>query len=573
MPKDVAKEFYNRAGAKLASLYGEHQADILIDELVSLIQHHVVKQRNSRRQRWDERDVILITYGDSLLAPDQVPLQSLHQFLNSHLDGLISTVHILPFFPYSSDDGFSVIDYTTVNPELGDWGDIERIGERFDLMIDLVINHVSRESLWFIDFINQRPPACYYFWEVDPAVDLSEVVRPRKSSLLTPVHTHHGVRHVWSTFSEDQIDVNFGNPNVLYEFVSILLLYLAHGGRFIRLDAIAFLWKKLGTSCINLPETHEIVKVLRIIMDIVSPAAVLLTETNVPKEQNRSYFGAGDEAHMIYHFSLAPLLLHALHHGRGDILTKWATDSFDAPPGCTFLNFTATHDGIGLRPAEGLLPEEEVEGLIGMMRQFGGFVSMKANSDGKDSPYEINITYFDALKGTVRGQDQWQIPRFICSQAVLLGLQGIPALYIQSLLASPNDLAGVEKSGRLRSINRRKWGFEEVDVLLNTPGTPNEIVCNELKRLLEIRRRQKPFHPEAAQQVLDFGPAFFAFRRFEKADGGEIVSISNLTDRSESLCLPEELDGGVWYDLIGESDIADIAICFRPYQTMWLKKV
>ncbi len=572
MPRDIAREFFERAGQKLELLYGEHQADILVDELISLLQHHVAQEQECRIERWDERDVILITYGDSIIEPHKRPLQTLSSFLTRHLSGLISSIHILPFFPYSSDDGFSVIDYTMVNPQLGDWDDIARIAENFDLMIDLVINHVSRESLWFVDFINQRPPACYYFWEIDPSVDLSEVVRPRKSDLLTPVHTHQGVKYVWSTFSEDQIDVNFGNPNVLREFVRILLLYLSRGGRFIRLDAIAYLWKKLGTGCINLPETHGIVKVLRIIMDIVAPDSILLTETNVPKEQNRSYFGEGDEAHMIYHFSLAPLLLHALHHGRSGILTGWAKEAFNAPEGCTFLNFNASHDGIGLRPAEGLLPQEEIDSLVEMMHQFGGFVSMKANPDGQDSPYEINITYFDALKGTANGVDQWQVPRFLCSQTILLGLQGIPALYIQSLLASPNDLAGVEKSGRLRSINRRKWNLDEVETLIETPGTPNEIVFNELKRLLNIRQQEKLFHPGVPQEVIDFGEEFFAFRRFGGNSDGEIVCISNLSDRFESLRLPEELDGGVWYDLISESDSGDDPICFHPYQTMWLKK-
>jgi len=571
MSRDIAKEFFDRAGQKLVGLYGEHQADILIDELISLLQHHVAQKQDCRLERWDERDVILITYGDSICAPDKNPLQTLNSFLSRHLEGLISTIHILPFFPYSSDDGFSVIDYTTVNPELGDWDDIERIGTTFNLMIDLVINHVSRESLWFIDFINQRPPACYYFWEIDPGVDLNEVVRPRKSNLLTPVHTHQGMKYVWSTFSEDQIDVNFGNPNVFREFVRILLLYLSRGGRFIRLDAIAYLWKKLGTGCINLPETHEIVKILRIIMELVAPASVLLTETNVPKEQNRSYFGDGDEAHMIYHFSLAPLLLHALHHGRSSALNDWAREGFNAPEGCTYLNFTASHDGIGLRPAEGLLPQEEIDSLVEMMHQFGGFVSMKANPDGQDTPYEINISYFDALKGTARGVDPWQVPRFLCSQIILLGLQGIPALYIQSLLASPNDLVGMEKSGRLRSINRRKWQRDELENLLESPGTANEVVFNELKRILAIRQKEKLFHPEVPQKVVDLGEAFFAFQRYDENDSA-ILCISNLTDQRQSIELPGQFSHHTWTDLLCEEDVADDPICFEPYQTMWLKK-
>jgi sucrose phosphorylase len=577
MQKKSIEEFIQKATPRLEMLYGENQAPLLLDVIVSLLQSHIAVTRLLRSERWDQQDVILITYGDSIRSTDSQPLQSLKKFLRKHLKGLVSTVHILPFFPYSSDDGFSVIDFKTVDPELGDWKDVTEIGQDFDLMIDLVINHVSRESLWFIDFINDKPPASYFFIEMDPQVDLSEVVRPRKSKVLTPVHTHRGLKHVWSTFSEDQIDLNFANPNVLLEMLQVLLLYLRQGGRFIRLDAIAYLWKKLGTSCINLEQTHQVVKLMRDIMEASSSDSVLLTETNLPHHQNVSYYGDGDEAHMIYQFSLAPLLLHALHRGNSHYLSSWATCCCDAPEGCTFLNFTASHDGVGVRPAEGLIPQPELDALIESMHNFGGFVSMKSNPDGTDSPYEINISYFDALKGTCNGLDQWQIPRFITSQAIMLAIKGIPAIYIQSLLATPNDLNGVEKTGRTRSINRRKWDSGELDGLLENPFTPNSIVLKELKRLLSVRKGQEAFHPDAAQEILTLGDEFFGIKRTAVQSGQEILAISNMTEWPQHLCLNAltELSFDQFsFDLVTDQEIEVIneAVILQPYQTVWLTK-
>ena len=575
MQKRPITEFIEKTSPRLEALYGENQAPLILDVITSLLQSHISVSRTLRNERWDQNDVILIAYGDSILASDRPPLKTLNKFLKKYLEGLVSTVHILPFFPYSSDDGFSVIDYKEVNPELGDWKDISAIRQDFDLMIDLVINHVSRESLWFIDFINDRPPASYFFIEMDPQVDLSEVVRPRKSKVLTPVHTHRGTKHVWSTFSEDQIDLNFANPNVLLEIIQVLLLYLRQGGRFIRLDAIAYLWKKLGTSCINLEQTHEVVKLLRDIMETASPDCVLLTETNLPIDQNLSYYGEGDEAHMIYQFSLAPLLLHALHRGTSHYLNKWAESCCSAPAGCTFLNFTASHDGIGVRPAEGLIPQGELDALIEAMHGFGGYVSMKNNPDGTDSPYEINISYFDALRGTSNGIDQWQVPRFLTSQAIMLAIKGIPALYIQSLIAAPNDIAGVEKTGRTRSINRRKWDYGELKGLLNNPFTPNSLVLHELQRLLKIRKQQAAFHPDAKQDILSLGDEFFGVRRQERGGAQEILAISNLTEWPQHLCL-QTLTGlslnDYRFELIGgrEVIVMEDTTILQPYQTVWL---
>ncbi len=562
---------------RLERLYGKAAVPAVMDALTALIAEYQVDVATEHAgEKWNEKDVVLITYGNSIIdGGEKHPLKTLHQFLAKYLRGIINTVHILPFFPFSSDDGFSVIDFQSVNPELGDWDDIHQICHEFNLMIDLVINHASRENLWFVEYLNNKMPGRDFFIEVDPNEDLSKVVRPRPHELAVPVHTHRGLKYLWATFSEDQLDLNFANPTVLLTFIKIMLEYIQHGARFVRLDAIAYLWKKAGTRCIHLNETHEVVRLFRDILDLIAPEIVIVTETNVPNGENLKYFGNSDEAHMVYQFSLPPLLLHALYRGDAEHLTAWALDYPRPPKDCTYLNFTASHDGIGLRPLEGILPEEEIDNLVSSMRDFGGFASMRQGSDGRESPYEINISYFDALKGTVMGIDQWQIPRFICAQTISLAIQGIPALYIHSLLATPNDVRGVEQTGRTRSINRHSWDYNEITSLLDSPEIPHAVVFSELKRRIKIRRRQIAFHPDNDQKTIDLGHSFFAHWRF--CNSQKILVIHNVTNQFQKVSLPTDrfnrrkVTG--WNDLLTENyyTAGTQAVSLRPYQSVWLE--
>jgi len=499
----------------------------------------------------------VISYGDSIIEEGVPPLAVLSDFLQARLGERISGVHVLPFFPWSSDDGFSVIHYREVNPDLGDWSHIRELASHYDLMADLVLNHVSRESLWFVDYLSGSLPGRDYFIEVEPDTDVSQVVRPRSSPLLVPISTRRGTRYLWATFSEDQLDLNFENPDVLLEFVGILLFYLEQGTRIVRLDAVAFLWKKLGTACIHLPETHTVVRLLRAIVDHVAPGTLLITETNVPHQENISYFGLDrlakgepDEAHMVYQFALPPLLLHTLTRGEASTLQTWLASLPVLPDHCTYLNFTASHDGIGVRPLEGLLPDHERDALLELMHKFGGFVSMRSNPDGTDTPYEINITWFEAMRGTRRGPDPWQVARFLCSQAIMLSLQGIPALYIHTLTGTLNDIEGVERSGRLRSINRRRWQRRELDLLLDSPSTPTHDVFHALNRLLDQRRQEPCFHPNAAQRVVVSAPELLAVERGPLHDGRRLLALYNVTD----LPLPLENMGEAVTEALSKHD-------------------
>lgn len=549
-------------------------AENLLQQISTLVQGRISSVPEENLHKWSQNEVIMITYGNSVYTSGSKPLQTLLNFLE-YLQDTITGVHILPFCPYSSDDGFAVIDYLQVDSQLGDWQDVQAIAQKFDLMADLVLNHISSASEWFQQFKQGIKPGCDYFIEAEADTDVSEVVRPRSTPLLVEVDTAEGKKHVWATFSADQVDLDYSNPDVLLEMIKIVLFYLDQGAKYIRLDAVGYLWKCLGTSCIHLPQTHALIKLLREVAQMVNPDVALITETNVPNRENLSYFGNRDEAHLIYNFSLPPLILNALLQGKSDHLKTWMMSMPPAPLGCAYFNFTASHDGIGLRPTEGLLSEAEYQAMLQTMEQFGGKISMRSKSDGTKSPYEINISLFDALKGTVKGEDQWQIERFLCSQTIMMALEGIPAFYIHSFLATPNDHQGVAKTGRNRSINRYQWDYQQLKQQLNDPNSAQSLVMQQLSRLIQIRRRQPAFHPNATQYTLHpLNKSLFAFWRQSINRDQSIFCINNLSDRQQKLNLSDInlICIDPWHDLLSGEVIKDISDYFmlQPYQCAWI---
>ena len=480
----------------LGRLYGSGVAPSLARRIQQSAAATAERLAEAPPRTLSEADQFLITYGDSLIRDGEAPLQTLKGFADRELAGCLSAIHILPFFPFSSDDGFAVIDYRAVRNDLGDWSDLRALGDHFELMFDLVINHCSREHLWFADFIGDRAPGNDYFIEGDPRADLSAVTRPRNSPLLTRVHTYRGVRHVWTTFSEDQVDLNFANPNVFVAFVDILLFYLEQRARFIRLDAVAFLWKRVGTNCMSLPETHAAVRALRSLLDAAELPVKLLTETNVPHAENVSYFGDRNEAHMVYQFSLAPLLLYSYLFEDCSYLSRWAQALEAPPPGCTYLNFIASHDGIGLRPLEGLVPPEAVAALIDLGHERGGYVTLRTLPDGTESAYELNISLFSAFGGT-----EADVPRFLAAHYLLLAFQGVPALYVHALFGSLNDHAGVERTGRTRSINRAQLSVEALERRLEDESSTTHRIFSALRTALALRCQEPAFAPAVPMEV------------------------------------------------------------------------
>ena len=520
---------------RLDFLYNKQDSDYAYKEVVKLIKP---QQKITKTKSFSEKDIVLITYADSLKEKTKKPLKTFQNF-SKYLKN-INTIHLLPFFPSSSDDGFSVIDYRRVSDDLGTWRDINQIGKNFNLMFDLVLNHVSSKSVYFKEYLNDNPKYDDFFIDVDPKINLSKIFRPRTSPLLTKF----GKKHIWTTFSQDQVDLNFKNPKVLVEIIDILLFFLKNKAKLIRLDAVAYLWKDMNTSGIHLKQTHEIVKLLRDILEEVNPNVLLVTETNVPHKENISYFGNNDESHMVYQFPLPPLVLHAFIKQDASYLTKWVKSLKSPKKGTTFFNFLASHDGIGLLPARGLIPEKDRLELAEIIKKKKGLVSYKSLGKIKE-PYELNINYFDALGNA---------EKFIAAYAIVLSLQGIPGIYIHSLIGSRNWYNGFKQSGIKRRINREKLDYNKIVKELKNKHSLRYTIFTKLDKLLELRKTQKAFNPNTPQKIINLRKELFVIRR------GDITVVINISQKNLDINFKGK-------DLITNKKITKI----KPYQVCWIK--
>ncbi|QCA02982.1 sugar phosphorylase [Pantoea vagans] len=523
-----------------------------------------------RKAHWDEQDVVLITYADQFREAGKPTLSTFSRFYQQHLQSTFPLVHLLPFFPWSSDDGFSVIDYHQVDPQCGDWQDIARLHQETRLMFDFVCNHMSSQSAWFSHFLAQDPGWDDFFISMPPATDLSAVTRPRTSPLLTPFKMADGdTRFIWTTFSADQIDLNFANPEVLLRMVNVLLDYLIRGADYVRLDAVGYMWKTPGTRCIHLEKTHQLVKLFRAIADHVAPGTVIITETNVPHQDNISYLGNGhDEAQMVYQFSLPPLVLHAIHTGSARALRQWASSLDLSSNDTTFFNFLASHDGIGLNPARGILSEVEIVALVRDLALEGALVSYKNNPDGTTSPYEINVTYLDALNSEA-DDDATRLKRFLLAHAILLVFPGVPAIYIQSILGGRNHYDGVRAAGHNRAINRQKYDLQQIEAALAGGDWLRQQVYTRLGQLIQLRRRQPAFHPDNPMTIYDSENAVLVLSRHQPESGDGLLCVFNLSGRSVMTQLPV---AHTLQDVVsGEKIDGTQPVKLDAWQFMWLR--
>ena len=537
---------------ELNQIYGPERAIQVHARVSSLIEKYRGRIPAPGDPSLSERDAMLITYGDQVQQAGEPPLQTLAEFAEQRLRGVVSAVHILPFYPWSSDDGFSVKDYRAVDPALGTWQEVERLGRSFRLMFDGVINHVSAQGDWFQTFLRGEAPYRDFFITVEGSPDLSAVVRPRALPLLTSYATAAGPRQVWTTFSADQVDLNYQNPDVLLEIIDILLMYAQRGAQFLRLDAIAYLWKEIGTTCIHLPETHAVIRLLRAVLDEAAPHVRLITETNVPHQDNIAYFGDGtNEAQLVYNFALPPLVAHAFRAGSAAALSRWAA-ALDLPSEqTTFFNFLASHDGIGLNPARGILSPTQIDGLVEQALAHGGRISYKQNPDGTQSPYEMNISYFDMLSDPAAPEPlALQAERFLAAQAIMLSLRGVPGIYFHSLFGSRSWQEGLRQTQQNRTINRQKLDRAALEADLADPRSLRAMVFERYRQLLALRAQRPAFHPNGEQEILDLAPGVFAVLRRSRDSQQEMLCLHNVTAEPQSAG----------------------AYSLAPYQTLWVDR-
>ncbi|MBC2330839.1 sugar phosphorylase [Listeria swaminathanii] len=557
----MQSELVNQIEVKLRKIYQAAYQPAYLEKLLACAESY---SNNSRGpiDTISEKNVYLIAYGDSIFEKNKHPLQTLNEFLQEYAQDVITDVHLLPIFPSTSDDGFSVTDYKQIDEQLGDWDDVQKMSENFRVMLDFVANHMSKSSDWFKRFANNEAPYNQFFIEKDSQFDYKNVTRPRTSPLF---HTYENDKELWTTFSEDQLDLNVRNIDCLVALTDVLLFYASKQATSIRLDAIGFLWKTSGTTCMHLPETHEIISLWRLLIDELYPNLQIITETNVPHEENISYFGDGEnEANMVYQFPLPPLVLHTFTCHDATKLSTWAKSISQVSSTATYFNFLASHDGIGMRPATGILSDEEINSLVQKAVQNGGQVSYKDNADGTQSVYELNINYGEALQNLEEDTTEELVTKkIIAAHSILLTLQGVPAIYYHSLLGSKNDLIGYEESGIKRRINREKLEKNQLARELESDSY-RQTIFTSLKKLVQIRRNHTAFSPFATQEILDLGSDVFAIKRVSETEC--IYGIINVTSQNIS----KNLTFSGTNLLTNQPVTSELEL--TAYEVVWIKK-
>ncbi len=577
----------------LELLYGQVRAQMYLQELERIARvyfaHKTPFMKEWEKQfrpenRFTEKDVILITYGDLVKKAGEAPLVTLSNLCTRFLKGVFNTLHILPFFPYSSDRGFAILDFEEVDPNLGTWEDIANLKKNFKLMFDGVFNHVSSKSRWFQEFLNQNPDYTDFFTVFSTKDSISPdhlklIVRPRTSDVLSEFKTLYGTRLVWTTFSPDQIDLNYKNPKVLLKMVEILLTYVRRGADIIRLDAVTYLWEELGTSCVHLEQSHAIIQLFRTILDAVAPHVALITETNVAHEDNIRYFGDGrNEAQMVYNFALPPLVLHSFQTGNATKLTAWASGLQRVSETATYFNFLDSHDGIGVMAVKNILTPDEIDMMALRVIEHGGYISYKADGNGMVSPYELNITWYSAINREDGHESvDLQVKRYLASRAISLVLMGVPGVYLHGLLGSVNDADAVLEEKQTRSINRKSILESELMRMLEDRSTSTFKIAVSLVRMIRKRILHKAFHPNAGQKILNVSPALFCVLRTAVDQSECILAIINVRNETVDCSLNQDFcehPPQEWTDVLTGKKYAakknKIEVHLKPYDVVWL---
>lgn len=589
----LREDIRSRMFSMLVQLYGETKSRRYIKELERVISVYHAHKTDEMMEweshfkpedRFTNEDAILITYGNLVVDKHKKPLKTLDEMSHKYLRRVFNTIHILPFFPSSSDRGFAISDYRQVDPDLGTWEDIIDLKKDFRLMFDGVINHVSSKSFWFQEFLNGNPAYQGYFTHFPerrnvPRKKLNKLMRPRTSEVLTPFYSYNGKRLVWTTFSADQIDLKFQNPMVLIKIIEILLYYVRRGADIIRLDAVTYLWDELGTTGAHLSQTHTIIKLFRLILDAVVPHVAIVTETNVPHSDNITYFGSGyDEAQLVYNFALPPLILHTFHNSTSAKLTQWARELKNPSRYATYLNFLDSHDGIGVLGAREFLTDEDIELMAERVTQRGGLISYRTDKDGKESIYELNITFYSALNCEDACEEvDFQVNRYIAARSIPLVIIGVPGVYLHGLLGSKNDIEAVKKENDKRSINRDVLSREELEKAMEDFSTTTAQVAHRLSFLIQKRTREKAFHPQGGQSILTVSDAVFAVLRTSPDGDEHILAITSVIPKNQQvkISLAEFIIHRKWVDILtgDEYFIANnvFTLNLEPYEVLWLK--
>jgi glycosidase len=609
---------------KLSFVYGS-EAEELFLEIVQLLDSFLEQQPKAPDQsipnvlhipKFSHKDIILNSYPDSIISESTSPLAALRKFGEEFLSNTINGIHILPFYPWDTDRGFSVLDYYEVDPRNGSWQDIRAIASTFDsLMIDVVINHASIDNSIVQQALLKQDYHNYVLTFDDqnkPSHDeLVKITRARPSPVLTRyalvkdsfdndkatlVHPEEkGQGWVWTTFSRSntpdgnidtrQVDFNFKNSKVFIEFLKIILEYISHGARWIRLDAIGYLWKEIGTNCLHRPQTHVITQLYSEILALLeSFSIVLIAEVNEPQEKALQYLGLTEEpeSDMIYLFTHFPLAVHAILSGTAKYYMNWLPSLIPAI-GKLFVTVLGTHDGMGQKPIGDWLPSSEKEFLqTTLVNKHGALPNFAHLSGGQKIIYELCSTPWSFINPKNSKHDRKiAIRRYSAVFTLGLMIKGVPSIYINGLLGIPNSEETLDEN---RTVNRQRLNESELLNILRDEANINSQILTELLRITEIRQNEPSFDLAGRFKPVTIHDSIVSIILSSNDQKDNLLAMVNVSNEIVNLKLDLKNLGGnkqrpeihlvdiLANEIIREtSNISEISVMLEPYQARWIK--
>ncbi len=444
--------------------------------------------------------IMLITYADSLGKN----LADLDHVLDTYFKDAIGGVHILPFFPSSADRGFAPMRYDIVDPAFGTWDDVRRIGEKRYLMFDFMINHISRQSPYFQDFLAKKDNGGFAdffirykdFWAAEGGFPTPEQVdaiykRKPRAPYVEAQFADGTTEKVWCTFGEEQIDINVKSARAQQFFKETLTNMAANNAAIIRLDAFAYACKRAGGSCFfEQPDTSDLLNAMQ---DVLGKDVMVLPEIH---EHYTMQMKVSQMGYWVYDFALPVLTLHALYSGDGQYLKRW----LDMSPKHQFTTLD-THDGLGIVDVKDLLPDDQTDWVKEKMFSEGANVKKIYNTEAYNNLdiYQVNTTYYSALGNEDKAYD--------LARAIQFFAPGIPMVYYVGLLAGANDLKLLESTKEGRNINRHYYSLDEIATEVERP------VVQELVRMMELRNSHPAFDVEGNMEVTCGEGGAFSIRR------------------------------------------------------------
>jgi len=664
----------------LLDIYGADDVNIMIREIGFIVQAFKFGLSQERADKLalakknHRKDYVLISYPDSIIdsTGEKKPLQALKKFLSRTRMGM---VHILPFYPWDADRGFSVENYGKVDPASGSWQDIDQINKDVDIMFDFVKNHASINNRLIQDALIHR-----HLPEDDPlykrsyddhkdyviaytheqSMDLerkgafSNVVRPRNHELLTEYHiikvvycdgkikkamvkaflgqylkwkyrvvkkknnkmdiiiegSSEGKRSdiavkimpeeeillgggkVWTTFSREevegieetrQVDLNYRNPNVFAEAVIIALAYLERGAAVLRLDAIGYLWKEIGSTCIHEKKTHRIIQAMQAILKEAAPGVITVAEVNEPQEEAFKYIGDNDRpgTDMAYQFVHFPLAVYSILTGDAGYYRRWI-DTIIEYGAKQFVLVYGSHDGMGLKPIMNILPKNELARMeIMLISKYGAKPNKARLSNNEEITYEICATPWNLINNpNVKEDIALQIKRYITVAMLGMAHRALRAFYINSYIGAPNFAGFLDEN---RTINRERFEEDMLFSELDDPESHKGIIMQILNTIIGKCTHQAAFDPAGpAIRTLETNNNAIIAEVLETPDHSDeekIVQLINVSDQKASISLPigRELKGKRLFEVFSgkgktyEIEEGILKIDLEPYDVLWIK--